>query len=95
MTQIYLDGEDFEECIQAQLRYRVDQQVREFLSRQLTGVIEGHIAQLRINDPMSPRLTDTVETIIGERIDAHLREVLPELLDAHLRVKFRQLFDRV
>lgn len=95
MTRIYLDGEDFEECIQAQLRYRVDQQVREFLSRQLSGVIEGHIAQLRINDPTSPRLTDTVETIIGERIDAHLREVLPQLLDAHLKVKFRQLFDRV
>ena len=95
MTRIYLDHDEFGDAIEAHLKFRIDEQLKGYLARQLKGTIEARISQMRLTDPHSPVFNEVMEEVIGKKIDEHLRAVLPDLIDAHLRVKLRHLFDQV
>ena len=92
MAGILIDDDDLEDMVYRFVRDKMVQAASVTIQQQAKDIVAGELARLRLTDPSSKTLEDTINDALTPLIDARLHVTLGPMVKEELRKIFSNTY---
>ena len=92
MAGICIDEDELEDKVFRFIRDQMIQAASVTIQRQAKDIVAGELARLRLTDPSSKTLEDTINDALTPLIDARLHVILGPMVKEELRKTFSNIY---
>ena len=92
MAGICIDGDELENKVYQFIRDQMIQAASVTIQRQAKDIVAGELARLRLTDPSSKTLEDTISDALTSLIDSRLHVILGPMVKEELRKIFGNIY---
>ena len=92
MAGICIDEDELENEVYRFVRDKMVQAASVTIQRQAKDIVAGELARLRLTDPSSKTLEDTIDDALTPLIDARLHAILGPMVKEELRKIFGNIY---